>query len=170
MTQCLCGVAITPPRSGEAVLACCCGTVLDLADMCRPHRLPSRDRSGIAIDPIQCRRCAAGLRVRSEAQMYSNAPMIRDCRCGLPLAPPPNEPHWLPTRDPEPGPHVQAVALCGQDPEILRSERAPGGWRTRGAANSYADCTPPRSWEHVGFCWNRRDHPVRDVTGLMAEA
>jgi hypothetical protein len=93
---------------------------------------------------------------------------MRDvCRCHLPLTPPPYEEHWLPIRDPEPGPHVQAVALCGQDPKILRSERTPDGWRTQGAAANYADHTPPKPWEQVGRCWNRRDHPVRDVTALI---
>jgi hypothetical protein len=96
--------------------------------------------------------------------------MIPACRCGLLLTAPPNDHHWLPSRDPEPGPHVQAVALCGQDPAILRSERTPGGWRSQGAAAIYPDDTPPKPWERVGRCWDGREHPVRDVTGLLHHA
>lgn len=44
--------------SGRAVLACRCGVMLDLDDMCRPtHRL-DRSRSGVHIKPICCARCA----------------------------------------------------------------------------------------------------------------
>jgi hypothetical protein len=50
--------AVTSPCTGRAVLACRCGAMLDLADMCRPRRHPHRIRNGIAIDPIQCGRCA----------------------------------------------------------------------------------------------------------------
>lgn len=46
---------VVRPRAGRAVLACRCGTVLDLADMHRPRRHPLRQRSGIGIDPIRCR-------------------------------------------------------------------------------------------------------------------
>jgi hypothetical protein len=55
-------------------------------------------------------------------------PVIPTCRCGLQLAPiPADQQHWLLSRDPEPGPEVKAVAICGQDPAILRSERIAGG-------------------------------------------
>jgi hypothetical protein len=92
--------------------------------------------------------------------------MIRACRCGLLLTPPQNAHHWLPSRDPEPSAHVQAVALCGQNPAILGSERTAEGWRSRGAAAAYPDHTPPKPWDRVGRCWNGNEHPVRDVTGL----
>jgi hypothetical protein len=98
------------------------------------------------------------------------AQVARACRCGLLLTPLPDADHWLPSRDPEPGPHVQAVALCGQDPTILRSERTPDGWRSQGAAAVYPDHTPPKPWERVGRCWDGREHPVRDVTGLLHRA
>jgi hypothetical protein len=85
--------------------------------------------------------------------------MIPACRCGLLLTPPSNDHHWLPSRDPEPGPHVQAVALCGQDPAILRSERTPDGWRFHGAAATYPDLIPPKpgsAWAAAGTAVNIR--------------
>jgi hypothetical protein len=93
--------------------------------------------------------------------------MIRACRCGLLLTPPPDVHYWLPSRDPEPGPHVRAVALCGQDPGILRTERTPGGWHSQGAAAIYPEHTPAKPWKHVGRCWDGREHPVRDVTEVL---
>ncbi len=86
------------------------------------------------------------------------------CRCGLPIDPP-TGPHWLPSRDPEPGAHVLAVALCSHEPAILRYERVAGGWRSNGAAAIYPNHTPPKPWQRVGLCWDGREHPVRDVTG-----
>lgn len=93
-------------------------------------------------------------------------PMTRRCRCGLPLNPP-DGPHWVPSRDPDPGSAVAAVALCGRDPAILRSERVPGGWGSRGAAATYAEHSPPKPWPAVGHCWNGREHPVCDVTSSL---
>jgi hypothetical protein len=95
-------------------------------------------------------------------------PMSRGCRCGLPLEPP-DGPHWFPSRDPDPGSIVAAVALCGRDPTILRSERVPGGWRSQGAAATYPEHSPPMLWQAVGRCWNGREHPVCEVTssGLL---
>ncbi|MGH8918801.1 MAG: hypothetical protein ACRD0H_10805 [Actinomycetes bacterium] len=49
------------PGAGHAVLACRCGTVLDLADLHRMH-CPPGPRSGFCIEPIGCRTCAAGAR------------------------------------------------------------------------------------------------------------
>lgn len=49
---------LTPPPPGRAVLACRCGTMLDLDDMHRPDCLPDRARSDMRIDPISCARCA----------------------------------------------------------------------------------------------------------------
>jgi hypothetical protein len=70
--------------------------------------------------------------------------MTRLCRCGLPLAPP-NSLHWVASRDPDPGSAVAAVALHGRDPEILRSERVRGGWRSQGAS-------PERTCSHAASC------------------
>jgi hypothetical protein len=92
--------------------------------------------------------------------------MSRGCRCGLPLDPP-DHPHWLPSRDPEPGPEVQAVALCGYNPAILRCVRTAGGWRSQGPRACYPDHTPPKQWERVGRCWDGQEHPVYDVTSLL---
>src|SRR5688572_5535882 len=89
--------------------------------------------------------------------------MSRGCRCGLPLDPP-DGPHWVPSRDPDPGSAVAAVALYGRDPVILRSERVRGGWRSQGAAAIYPEHSPPKPWRSVGHCWNGREHPVCDVT------
>jgi hypothetical protein len=51
--------AVMPPQRGRAVLACRCGQVLDLADMCRvPQRNRPAERSGTAILPIMCAQCA----------------------------------------------------------------------------------------------------------------
>jgi hypothetical protein len=88
--------------------------------------------------------------------------MSSGSRCGLPLHPPDGR-YWLPSRDPEPGPEVQAVALCGQDPAILRCERTSGGWRFQGVA-AVPHCTPPKPWYRVGHCWDSCEHPVYDVT------
>lgn len=49
------------PGAGRAVLACRCGTVLDLADLCRPPR-PTGPHAGFRIAPIGCRACMAGAR------------------------------------------------------------------------------------------------------------
>jgi hypothetical protein len=95
------------------------------------------------------------------------APMTRFCRCGLPVDPPGSAAHWWPSRDPEPGPEVQAVALCHRDPAILRHERTLGGWRSDGAAAIYPEHTPAKPWRWVGRCWDGREHPVRDVTALL---
>jgi hypothetical protein len=90
--------------------------------------------------------------------------MTRVCRCGLPLDPP-DSPHWLPSRDPEPGPDVQAIALCHRDPAILRHERTLGGWRSDGAAAIYPQHTPAKPWRGVGRCWDGREpRPRRDRT------
>jgi hypothetical protein len=93
--------------------------------------------------------------------------MSRHCRCGMPLDPP-DGPHWVPSRDPEPGPDVAAVALSGSDPRLLRSERVRGGWRSRGAA-AYPGQSPPRPWWSLGRCWNGSEHPVCDVTSWPAQ-
>jgi hypothetical protein len=124
------------------------------------------------LDVRAARQTLRPVRVRGSGDAHSppGIPMIPACRCGLLLTAPSNDQHWLPSRDPEPGPEVQAVALCGQDPTILRSERTPGGWRSRGAAAIYPEGTPPKPWERVGRCWDGREHPVRDVTGLLHHA
>jgi len=96
--------------------------------------------------------------------------MIRTCPLRSPARPPGRHPHWLPSRNPEPGPDVQAVALCGCDPVILRCERTSGGWRSDGAAALYPDHTPPKPWELVGRCWDGREHPICDVTTLLYHA
>jgi hypothetical protein len=86
------------------------------------------------------------------------------CRCRLPLDPPDGR-YWLPSQHPDPGPEVvQAVAICGQDPALLRWERVDGGWRCQGAAAVPYE-TPPKPWDRVGRCWDGTQHPVHDVTG-----
>ena len=92
--------------------------------------------------------------------------MSRSCRCGLPLEPPDGR-YWQPTSgDPEPGPDVQALAICRQDPALLRWERVDGGWQCHGAlAAPYP--TPPKPWVQVGHCWARGKHHVVDVTSSL---
>ncbi len=85
------------------------------------------------------------------------------CRCHLPFDPPAG-PHWWPARDPEPGEHVLAVAIYGQDPRFLRRVRVAGGWLSQGSAANYPDCTPPAPWTYTGRCWDDVDHSVVDVT------
>ncbi|MGH3568363.1 MAG: hypothetical protein ACRDRH_20505 [Pseudonocardia sp.] len=65
---------------------------------------------------------------------------------------------------------MRAVALYGQDPRILRRRRVPGGWHGEGLAASYPDRTPPVPWPEAGRCWAEVDHPVVDVTGVIAPA
>lgn len=89
--------------------------------------------------------------------------MADTCRCHLPLDAP-DGPHWWPSRDPEPGPEVQAVALLGCGPSFLRYGRVPGGWRTQGAAASYTNSTPPQPWAKLGRCWDGVEHAAVDVT------
>jgi hypothetical protein len=94
----------------------------------------------------------------------AGCPMIRVCRCRLPLDPSDGR-YWLPTSGAsKPGPNVRAVAIRGQDPALLRWERVDDdGWETQGAlAVPYK--TLPKWWEEVGHCWARGQHSVVDVT------
>lgn len=92
----------------------------------------------------------------------------RRCRCHLPLDLPP-ERHWWPSRDPEPDTGVRAVALAGEDPGFLRTERRPDGWHTEGHAAAYPEATPSRGWGDVGRCWDAAEHPVVDVSDWLAQ-
>jgi len=88
------------------------------------------------------------------------------CRCHLPLDPP-AEPHWWPSRDPEPDPDVRIVALHGETPTLLRDVRVTEGWHTEGVAATHPDATPPRPWPRIGRCWDGVEHPVVDVTARV---
>lgn len=90
------------------------------------------------------------------------------CRCHLPLDAP-DEPHWWPVRDAEPGPGVQVVVLQGQDPFFLRRVRRPGGWHTEGHGAAYPEFTPPKPWADTGLCWAGNNHPVIDATSSTLE-
>jgi len=88
------------------------------------------------------------------------------CRCHLPLGPPEaSTACWWPSRSPEPDTTVQAVALAGQDPGFLRTERRGRYWFTAGAAAAHPDHPQPKGWGEVGRCWNGAEHAVVDVTG-----
>lgn len=50
-------MAVEPPARGRAVMACRCGTVMNLADMRRLE--PRYEGSAAVVRPIVCRRCAA---------------------------------------------------------------------------------------------------------------
>jgi len=91
------------------------------------------------------------------------------CRCHLPFDPPLG-PHWWPSRDPEPGLNVRAVALYGQTPTFLHRARALGGWRSQGAAANHPAATPPTPWASIGQCWAGTRHAVVDVTAQIAES
>lgn len=55
---------LVPPLPGAMVLACRCGTVLDLAEMMHRVRCgnaPGTPRSGFRIEPIRCRRCVLAM-------------------------------------------------------------------------------------------------------------
>ncbi|MGI8798854.1 MAG: hypothetical protein ACR2GE_06100 [Pseudonocardia sp.] len=60
---------------------------------------------------------------------------------------------------------MRAVALVGEDPSFLRTERDGAGWRTAGLGAAYPDCTPPRRWGELGRCWDGIEHAVVDATG-----
>jgi len=72
----------------------------------------------------------------------------------------PDQPHWWPLRDPEPGPEVRVVVLYGDHPDFLRMVRVPTGWHAQGAAAPHPDRTPPEPWLAVGRCWAGSQHPV----------
>ncbi len=97
------------------------------------------------------------------------------CRCNRAVDPPSGQ-HWQPHRDPEPGPNVRVVVLCGDEPGFLRMVRVPGGWHRQGAATSYSDRTPPVPWSDTGQCWAGVQHSVLDAsrvaesTGRRADA
>jgi hypothetical protein len=73
------------------------------------------------------------------------------CRCGLDTEPPIMVTWWRPDLDDDPG----------EDPEIRRAVRVPGGWEERGLlVDFYNDLTPPLPWSRVGRCWANNPHPV----------
>lgn len=84
------------------------------------------------------------------------------CDCGLDPDPPRGPGWWQPTVDDEPGHHVRAVVRLGEEPEMRRAVRLPGGgWIELGhMVNFYIDITPPMSWERTGTCWKGTSHPV----------
>jgi hypothetical protein len=83
------------------------------------------------------------------------------CRCGLTLAEPLGVDWWRPAVDPEPSrAEAPAVVVYGENPELDRWIRMPGGWCQRGLrANFYVDRTPPFRWEQIG-CWAGNSHCV----------
>lgn len=87
------------------------------------------------------------------------------CRCHRSLEPPSGQ-HWLPHSDPEPGPDIRVVVLCGDEPGFLRMVRVPGGWHRQGAATSYSDYTSPVPWSDAGRCWAGAEHPVLDASRI----
>lgn len=94
--------------------------------------------------------------------------MVRECSCFLPLDPPDDQPFWIPSQDPEPGPEVTIVARYMQNPAVLRLERRDLGdgrtaWKELGAAASHHEITPPEEWATVGLCWQKTEHPVVQV-------
>lgn len=89
--------------------------------------------------------------------------MAEACRCGLPVDEP-AEPHWWPSRDPEPNADVLAVVQHGQSTVAMHWVRRTGGWVTRGYFAVHPDHTPPRPWDRVGWCWAGTEHPVIDAT------
>ena len=88
-----------------------------------------------------------------------------ECRCYLPLKPPPAGPYWVASVDAEPPVSVRAVAMLGRRRDLLRAERVDGaGWHVVGALASHHEITPPIPWAQVGLCWHNEEHPVVDVT------
>lgn len=63
---------------------------------------------------------------------------------------------------------MRAVARYGQDPKLLRRVRVAGGWHGEGVAAAYPERTPPVPWPRAGRCWAGVDHPVVDVTVVIA--
>jgi len=92
------------------------------------------------------------------------------CRCHLPLVPPDGLACWWPRRDPEPGDHVLAVAMHGDDARFLRLVRVRERWYRRGAGANHPDSTPPVPWSEAGRCWAGTHHAVVDATDMVASA
>lgn len=92
------------------------------------------------------------------------------CRCHLSLnAPSDGRIFWKPWQDPEPDTAVRAVALAGQDPRFLRSERRADGWHTEGHAAAHPEVSPSREWGDLGRCWAGSHHPIVDATDHLAQ-
>lgn len=86
------------------------------------------------------------------------------CRCHRSFTAPDGTEHWLPTKDPEPGPEIQVLAFCGDDPAVLRMVRVPGGWHGEGIAAPHPELSGPEPWAVVGQCWSGQEHPVVAVS------
>lgn len=87
----------------------------------------------------------------------------RLCWCGLDLEPPAGTECWQPDLDPEPGPQVYAVAICGESPLARRAVRREdhAGWQTTGTHIAPPDKAITWHWSEVGRCPAGGLHPVR---------
>lgn len=91
-------------------------------------------------------------------------PARRHCQCGLDLEPPPDIECWRPDLQPDPGPDVYAVAICGEFPAARRAVRCENGagWQERGASPHWPGAgSITLAWSEIGRCSAGGLHPVR---------
>jgi hypothetical protein len=90
------------------------------------------------------------------------------CRSDIPDQPQPalatqRKLWWMVAEDTDPGPDVLSVMRVGDEPDMRRWVRLPGGrgWAQCGSlVDFYGNRTPPESWRRLGRCSAETDHPV----------